>query len=473
MKVLIPYAILGAIGTAGAFAGVSTLAPQATIATAANTTATVTPVVTPGNGAVLVHAALDRTVLPMAGGEVFARIALEGVMAKNQANARVPVSLTLVIDRSGSMSGGTKMQDAKHAATLAIAALRPGDKVCVISFDDGAENHGCASINAKGSTAGDAQAPLVRAIESLQPRAGTDMIAGIDVGGRAALTIHADTRVNRLLLLSDGHPNNAAGLREQAAALAQKGVQTTTLGLGQDYQEDLMAAIADQGLGHYYFVAEPQMLAKIFADELESLGSIVAREASIMLMPKNGARVVEVIGFTSSLQTDTTTRVPAGDIYGGRVTDVLVRLAVGPTQATSVQDVLDVRVAFTPASGFERMQESRTLAAARSDDPGTIEKSLVLEVAVKVEKYRAAQAWLTANQAYDRGDNKEGDRVMASSSARLVDQAQALGNDDLAKEAGAQKLYQEQNAQGGASWRGVGTREAKKKAWSMNKGSAY
>lgn len=469
MKALIPYAILGAIGTAGAFAGVSSSAGTPAVNAPAPAVTTVASV----NGPVLVHAALDRTVLPLGGGEVFARIALEGVVPTSEASARVPVSLSLVIDRSGSMGSGSKMQDAKSAASAAIAALRPGDKVCVISFDDGAEDHGCASINPKGSSDDDVQAPLYRAIERLHPRGGTDMIAGLDVGGRAAGTIHGDGRVNRLLLLSDGHPNSPQGLREQAAALAKRGVQTTTLGLGQDYNEDLMAGIADQGLGHYYFVAEPQMLANIFADELESLASIVAREAAITIAPKNGARVVEIIGFTSSIEADHTTRVPAGDIYGGRTTDVLVRLAVSASSSSKLEDIVDVRVAYTPAAGFERLEQTRLLAAARSGDAGAIERSLVPEVAVKVEKFRAAQAWLTANAAYDRGDKAEGDRVMLGSSARLEAQAKVLGDKELAKESSEQKLYQVQNDQGGASWRGTGTRAAKKKAWSMNKGSAY
>lgn len=185
-------------------------------------------------------------------------------------------------------------------------------------------------------------------------------------------------------------------------------------------------------------------------------------------------RIVEVIGFTSSLESDNTMRVPAGDVYGGRTTDILVRLAVDPTKPRARADeVVTVRVAYTPAKGVERLEESRVLTASRSADAGAIERSLVPDVAVKVEKYRAAHAWLTANAAYDRGDKGEGDRIIASSSARLVEQSKALNNDELAKEASEQKQYQVQNDQGGAQWRGLGTRTAKKKAWSMNKGSAY
>lgn len=471
IRALVPYAILGVIGAGGAFAGFSS----------SGSNVTAEPVVTPplavltsSTGPVIVHAALERTVLPVDANDVFARIALEGRVPETDKTARTPVSLTLVIDRSGSMAGGTKMPDAIRAAKEAIASLRVGDKVCVVSFDDGAELHGCASINAKGSPHDDEQAPLYSAIERLHPRGGTDMIAGIDVGGRAAATIQGDARVNRMLLLSDGHPNVESGLKDQADALAKKGIQTTTLGLGSDYNADLMASIADAGLGHYYFVAEPAQLAKIFGDELESLASIVAREAIVHIVPKNGVSVVEVIGFNAVPESDGSMRVPAGDIYGGRVTDLLVRLAVpSSSSSATANDVVAVNIAYTPAAGGARMGEDRVLVASRSTDAKIIEKAQVAEVAVKVEKFHAATAWLKANEAYDRGDKGGGDAIMSASSGRLAKQAAALGDADLAKEASEQKDYQVKNEQNGAGWRGVGTREAKKKAWSMNKGSAY
>jgi Ca-activated chloride channel homolog len=472
VKALVPYAILGVIGAGGAFAGFSTTSgTSGATPPVAGTEARPTPA---ANGPVIAHAALERTVLPVEANDVFARIALEGRVLEADNKARTPVSLTLVIDRSGSMAGGTKMRDAVRAAKEAIAALRVGDKVCVVSFDDGAELHGCASINAKGTQNDDEQAPLYAAIERLHPRGGTDMIAGIDVGGRAAKTIHGDARVNRILLLSDGHPNVAEGLKEQAGALAKQGVQTTTLGLGSDYNEDLMASIADAGLGHYYFVAEPAQLAKIFHDELESLASIVAREATVHIVPKNGITIAEVIGFNATKEADGSMRVPAGDIYGGRVTDVLVRLAVpAGASSTNANDVVTINVAYTPAAGGARMGEDRVLVASRSTDAKIIASAQVAEVAVKVEKFHAANAWLKANEAYDRGDKSTGDSIMSASAGRLAQQAQALGDADLAKEASEQQDYKLKNEQNGAAWRGVGTREAKKKAWSMNKGSAY
>ncbi|MBI1949581.1 MAG: VWA domain-containing protein [Deltaproteobacteria bacterium] len=465
MKALIPYAILGFIGAAGAILG----RPAGGLSrpdAAGPDGRPPAPVPTATATSFRVEAGLDRTVQARAGGDAFARVAVEGIADTNA--KRLPMSLTLVIDRSGSMAG-RKMEDAKRAATAAIDALSPGDRVSVVSFDDGAVDHGSATVGPAGAAD---LAALKGAIGALFGRHGTDMIAGLDVGGAAASRSYDDARVNRLLLLSDGRPNQEPGLRERVAALAGRGVLTTTLGLGQDYNEDLMAALADQGRGHYYFVDRPEQLAAIFTAELSSLSSIVAKEATIELTPAKGTRIVEVIGFASHADPKTgAVTVAAGDVYGGRVTDILVRLALDA--GTDARDVLSVRASASAlATGARETVEAR-LAAGFSGDADEVARSAVQNVAVKVEKWRAAQAWVEANRMFDSNDLDGGNRLLTAAQARLEAQSQALGSEELKQEQGEMGRYQKDNNDGGAGWRGVGTRAAKKKAWSLNKGSAY
>lgn len=470
MKAVVPYLLLGLIGTVGAAVGTrvaqggSAAAPTPPPPPAAPTTT--------DSGAVKVHASLDRTALPAAGGEVFARIALEGVMPPVANGERVPVSLTLVIDRSGSM-GGQKMDDAKTAAQQAIESLRPGDRVAVVSFDDGAVLHGTATIARPpqgGSADERAQRHLVEAIAGLSARSGTDMVAGLERGLEGALQIKDAQRVNRLLLLSDGRPNTETGLTDLVKRLVEAGVQTTTLGLGADYNEDLMTQLADAGLGHYYFVERPEQLTGIFAEELKSLATVVAREAVIELAPTPGVTIDEVIGFRSDRSGDRVI-VPAGDVYGGRTTDVLVRLRA-PAGSGS-RDVVTAKVAFHDVKEQQRAEERRVLAALFTADGAQVEASAVPAVQAKAERWRAARAYVEANDAYNRGDVAAGDRILLGSRARLEEKAAALNDTSLREEAVQQEAYQKLNQAGGASWRGIGSKEAKKRAWSMNKGSAY
>jgi Ca-activated chloride channel homolog len=484
MKAAVPYLLLGLIGSVGAAVGTGVAqgggakAPPLPPPAIPAVPAAAAPVGAPAaGGPVLVHASLDRTALPQGGGEVFARIALEGVLPKGEERERVPVSLTLVIDRSGSMGSGNKMGDARRAAREALLSLEPGDRAAVVSFDDGAVFHGTAAIAGKQS--GD-KAPardvrdLLRAIDGLGPRGGTDMISALEVGARAAATIHEPQRVNRLLLLSDGRPNTEVGLTDRVKRLLEQGVQTTTIGLGADYNEDLMAQLADAGLGRYHFVEGGEKLAGIFAEELKSLAAVVARDAMLELRPADGVSIEEVIGFRSD-RSGGAVLVPAGDIYGGRTTDMLVRLRTTPGHGQ--RDVVNARVSFRDAQSGERGEERRQLAALFTNDERAIKASVVAEVEAKAETWRAAQAYVRADEAYNRGDQAAGDKILAASQARLEEKADAMRDAQLKAslkaEAQSQQAFQMQNAAGGAAWRGIGSKEAKKRAWSMNKGSAY
>ena len=458
MKAFIPYALLGIIGVTGAVAGKAAMS-----STSQSTAPTLTKPMAM-NGSVRVTASLDRTALPTLGGEAFVRVALEGVMPNEQKHDRVPVSLTLVIDRSGSM-GGPKMDDAKKAALFALASLQPGDKACVVSFDQGAEDHGCVDVATVGGTGS-----LPSAVEALSARGGTDMVSGLRVGGDAANKIHDGGRINRLMLLSDGRPDTEAGLRQQVTALAQRGITTTTLGLGEDYNEDLMAGLADAGLGKYYFVEKPEQLVSIFNDELKSLATVVAHQAVVSIEPKDGVIIDDVIGFRFD-HSGSKVIIPAGDIYGGRVTDILVRIHA--PQANGMHDVVAAHVTYLDVKKNATVAEDRTLAALFTKDMNAVTASLVPEVAVKAEKWHAAQAVLEANAAYDRGDKTGGDTILQGSTVRLNASAASLAAPELAAEAKENDSFKAKNDAGGDAWRGVGTKVAKKRAWSMNKGSAY
>ena len=167
---------------------------------------------------------------------------------------RTPLNLALVLDRSGSMAGGRKMPFAREAATFAVKQLLPTDRVSVTVFDNEVETI------VPGGTAAD-KVGLVRQIEQIMPRGSTDLHGGWAEGGRQAEAGLVSGGVNRVLLLSDGlanvgvvDPNTIAA---EARGLAARGVGTTTMGVGEDYNEDLMEAMARAGDGRYYYIESP------------------------------------------------------------------------------------------------------------------------------------------------------------------------------------------------------------------------
>lgn len=463
MKPLLPFALLGSVGVAGVVAGTHpSLVSKPT-----------TPSSLQDVGPVHVEASFERTHLSAnATGETFARVALTGIAAPNAKAARVPVSLTLVIDRSGSMGSEEKMDAAEDAACKALAELQQGDRFAVVSFDNGAEvlasnvTVGRAPSKSADYPLDESRIAACRDIKALSSRGGTDMLSGLQVGGAEALRIASQGRVNRLLLLSDGQPDSIPGLSDRSKELARSGVTTTTIGLGTDYNEDLMASIADAGLGNSWFVESrsdvgggAQQLAKIFQTELASMAEVVANNASITLTPKNGLEVIDVAGFPFD-HSGASFIIPVGDIYGGRTTDVLVRVRHGAT-AAGVKDLLDVNVGFKSAEGNKPFTTTLAVNATFTTDIKVVTASTVPEVAIKSAEWQTSTAMLEANEAYNRGDFGEGDKILAKQKAMAVATKAALKTDKLDGLLDSVDTYQMENSAGGMGTRASMNKKAK------------
>lgn len=457
MKPIIPFLLLGSFGVAGAVVGGGSSQTTKVTPTAESQTQTVGPV--------RVQAALERTHLPEnQAGEVFARVGLTGIAHEKTARVRVPVSLTLVIDRSGSMGGENKMEAANQAACESLRQLKGGDRYSVVSFDNGAE------VVVAGTTVSSDSA-IQRACErigSLSARGGTDMHAGLEVGTEQAVAISGGGRVNRLLLLSDGQPDTQEGLKEQAKLLAKRGVTTTTIGLGTDYNEDLMAAVADHGLGNAHFVeSRPDrgggsaQLAKIFATELQSMTEVVAKNAVITLTPKNGLSILDVVGYAHD-KSGNRIVIPVGDVYAGRTADILLKVRHG--EHAGVADLLDVDVALTATSDERAHATKIAVAATFTNDEAAVTASVVKDVAVKAHEWQASTALLKANEAYNSGDFKAGDAILKDQEAKLETSASVFDSAQLNTALGDLKGYRLENSIGGMGTRASMNKKAKDKA---------
>jgi Ca-activated chloride channel family protein len=473
MKPIIPFLILGSIGAVGVVSDV-----RGTGGGTATPVGPTPPVTVTTTGPVTVKASFERTTLPAnQEGDTFVRVAITGLAQQKDATTqRLPVSLTLVIDRSGSMGSEHKMETAEDAACKAVQALSPGDRFAVVSFDNGAE------LLATGDVVPATVQRACLAISGLDARGSTDMAAGLDVGAQAARTIAGSGRVNRLLLLSDGRPDSEAGLAERTAALARAGVVTTTIGLGTDYNEDLMASIADRGLGNTWFVeSQPEKrggttLASIFQTELSSMADVVAKGTVLRLTEQDGLQVAEVIGFPHD-RSGHDVIVPIGDIYAGHTTDLLVR--VRHPAARGEHHLLDVAVSGTATRSFRQPGAAGddafgTVVALNADfsaDSAVVAAALVPEVAEEAEEWRTTQALLVANEAYNRGDFGGGDAILNEQKAKVQVQAKALGSSKLEALFSDVDSYQQQNQLGGLSTRASMNKIAKEKARDYQRGS--
>ena len=267
---------------------------------------------------------LDRGALPAAGGDVRAvlKLAVDFPPAERE---RDPLSLALVIDRSGSMSGAA-LEHAKLAAIAAVGALRDGDRVAVVAYDDRID------LVVPSTAVGPDREHLVRAIGALRAGNTTALHAGWVEGCTQVLTAPVASGVGRVVLLSDGLANvgitDPAAIAEDVARVVADGVSTSTIGLGRHFAEDLMRHLADAGHGSFHFVESPEQLDGLFEVELAGLSARRGREVEVELVGR-GVRVTAALAGARP----TGSRVLLPDLVAGLPRTSLLTLAVEPGAA--------------------------------------------------------------------------------------------------------------------------------------------
>ena len=313
---------------------------------------------------------------------------------------RPPLNLALVLDRSGSMEGQKKMPYAREAAAFAVQQLLPEDRVSVTTFDDRVE-----TLVPNGPAAD--KPGIVRRIGDIRPRGSTNLHGGWAEGARQAELGLVPGGLNRVLLLSDGlanvgvtDPNTIAA---EAAGLAARGVSTTTLGVGDDYNEALMEAIARAGDGNYYYIESPVQLVDIFQTELTGLMATLGRKVSLGIEPREGVRVADVLNDFDRAPTG---RLMLPNLIVGMPALVLVRLTVPPAPAAG--PLCRFRLAWDGAEG-----EGRQIQWATLDPLPVVPQAewaeLPVDPAVREQEglLMAARAQREAARALERGDLAE------------------------------------------------------------------
>ena len=215
---------------------------------------------------------------------------------------RVPVNVALVLDRSGSMSG-QKLALARKAAQQAIAQLRPEDRFAVVVYDTEVE-----LLVASTRATSDAKRHATDLLSRVDARASTDLCGGW-MRGCEQVAMHATPGfVNRTLLLTDGLANHGITARDEiashAAALFERGVQTSTFGVGADFDERLLQQMADAGGGNFYFIADARQIPDMLASELGEALEVTVRGATLEARLAPGMRAEPLNRFRVRLTDD-------------------------------------------------------------------------------------------------------------------------------------------------------------------------
>jgi Ca-activated chloride channel family protein len=248
-------------------------------------------VAAPTEGALTVSVDTERAAVGPDGGATNLVVSLA---SSDAMPSRAPLSVHIVLDISGSMSGQA-IEDAKHAAEAAVDKLDPGDDFSMVTFSNEAQ------VLVADGPIGPRRDQVLARIQGVHADGGTNISSGLDLGyAEARAPAAGDEAVRIVMLLSDGHANagdtDPGRLADRAARAFQDGIQTSSFGLGPDYDAPLMSGIADRGAGGYYYLADSSQIAPALAREIDARLRPVATAVELRVRLRPDVSATRVFG---------------------------------------------------------------------------------------------------------------------------------------------------------------------------------
>lgn len=306
----------------------------------------------PGSSSeITVRAELDRTaVLRDGDGTVHLEVTIAAPIS-DVVGSRQPVDMLVIVDRSGSMSG-EKIAFAQEALRQLVGRLKPDDRLGLVAYDSTAE-----VLMPLDYATSDARRRWHEIIADLTVRGNTNLSAGLDLGLGMLDAHRRPNRPARVLLLSDGLANegdsSVEGLTRRARRAVTGEYVLSTMGIGSDFDENLLTRLAGAGTGAFYYLARLAVLPQFFDAELATANQTVAEGASLELRLGPGMQVSSVMGLPFE-QRGSVVTVPLGGVYGGHERRLWITLRV-PTHRLSHLPVGTVHARFRTDRGLQEL----------------------------------------------------------------------------------------------------------------------
>jgi Ca-activated chloride channel family protein len=338
---------------------------------------------------------------------------------------RRPLNLSLVIDRSGSMAGD-KIDYTRQAAQFLVQHLGTKDMFSVVLYNDRVET----LLEPQHVKQKDR---LIQLLERIRVRGTTNLSGGWLQGCQHVKDTPGDNMLNRVLLMTDGLANRGITdenrLLQMARQKYEEGVNTTTMGLGEDFNEDLLMDMANAGGGAFYFIESPEVAPDIFSEELRGLLSVVGQNLNITLDATPHVQSVRQLNAYPRQQNT----YQLGDIFGDEVKTLVLELTIprlstlGPVRIAKLHFAYDE---VTPDGTRHQSQMMDVMVNVQAEGEPLPPPDEEVEESVLL--LRAAKARQDAVKKADAGEYEEASRMLQTVADDI--ESASVKNDRLAEE---------------------------------------
>jgi Ca-activated chloride channel family protein len=373
---------------------------------------------------------LNKAQLPVMNTPQLVYVLVDAMPSTRMAQVQMPLNLSLVLDKSGSMQG-QKIQNLREAAKRVIDRLGPLDTVSIVAFSDR------KYLIAESQPVADKEV-LKKQIDRIRDGGGTAISGGMSQGLVELEKVLAPDRVSRMLLLTDGQTfGDEEACRKLGKKAGGEGIVVSALGLGDDWNEDLLDDIAGASGGVADFIDVPTKIERFFEQAVKSMQDTVVQNARMVLRMANGItprQVWQVLPMISNLGyrplSDRDVQVALGEMEKGQPRSLLIELLVGPRPAGSYR-IAQAEVDYD-VPGLKLVDERirADIILDLTTDPD-LAKRYDAEVMNIVEKVTAYKLQTRALEEAKIGNMAGASQTLRAAATRLLE----IGEEELAQSA--------------------------------------
>ncbi len=379
------------------------------------------PVAVSGEGSLTLQARLSHPYLGPGQSDQF--LTLEVTGKELPGATRSPVNLALVLDRSGSMSG-QKLADAKQAARVLVGQLRDEDRLAIVHY--GSDVRAFSSAQATAAN----RERMLRYVDGIFDDGGTNIGDGLSAGRDQLLSGLKEFRVNRVILISDGQPTEGltdhSDLVNIVRQIRTHGISVSSIGVGTDFNEDLMQAFSEVGAGSYAYLQDSLRLSNIFQRDLQAATTQVARNVILNLDLPEGTSLGEVLGY-SSTQVGNQIQISLPDFSSGQLERVVVRLVVRAGRVGQAVDVAKLALGYRDLLKDAPAEALAQLTAMVTDRQEEITLHQDKDATVYATRARSARNTHEAAESLKRGDRQRAVELLQQNQVLFREAASVAG----------------------------------------------
>ncbi|MBN1351019.1 VWA domain-containing protein [candidate division KSB1 bacterium] len=372
----------------------------------------------------------NKEVFPVSSAAQLGYVLIEAKPRLANVPTRTPLNLSLVLDRSGSMKG-KKIENVREAVCQIIDRLNEDDILSVVAFNDAVE----LLIPAQPVTRRD---ELKNLVKDLVHRGGTAISKGMELGLAELNKHNGGERINRMLLLTDGETygdeDDCCILAKQAAS---DGIAVTALGVGDEWNEEIVDAIANYSSGKSDYIESPEDIVRFFADEVREMQSIVVQNAEMTMRLAEGVtsrRVFRVIPMISDLGaaplSEHAVTVQLGELNETTGQSLLVELAL-PVRPVGKFRIAQVELDYDVLSEGKFGERERADVVIQFSEDANLSKKIQPDIMNIVEKVTAFNLQTRALNDAAGGNIQAATQKLRAAATRLLN----LGEAELADSA--------------------------------------